>query len=74
MELKPDLVERNTSYVITSQAIRFLCTVKRHTFTHEFVTSVAQFFLRRVGALFCRVTRKVKVESIFFEASTAMYY
>ena len=70
MELKPDHVERNTSYVIISQAIRFLCIQLKDTFTHEFVTSVAQFFLERVGTLFCRVTRKVKVENIFFEALT----
>lgn len=70
---KPDLVKRDTSYVITSQAIRFLCTVKRHTFTHEFITS-APHLLYKVRTYFVVVTQKVKVERTFFKASVAMSY
>jgi len=73
MELKTDLVERTLPMLLFHRQLGFYVQLK-DTFTHEFVTSVAQFFLKRVGTLFCRVTRKVKVESIFFEVSTAMSY
>ena len=62
MELKTDLVERTLPMLLFHRQLGFYVQLK-DTFTHEFVTSVAQFF-----------SQKVKVESIFFEASTSMYY